>query len=83
MNPYTRLIERCSRWSVKVRGPKTVKMYCIPDAANHGTGYSFREIYQRTYAADQLDFDVRIRCKDDDLILEYVERPGPPPNEIL
>ncbi len=82
MNPYTRLIERCSVWSVKVRCPKIRAMFTFTNA-EHGPGnYSLYEVFQRTAAADQLGFDVRLRVRGKDLITEYVERAPEPPREI-
>jgi len=82
MNPYTRLLEKCSVWSVKVRCPKTRRMFTFANV-EHGSGrYSLNDVFQRTAAADQLGFDVRLRVSGKDLVAEYVERPPEPPREI-
>lgn len=83
MNPYTRLLEKCCVWSVKVRWPKTVEMLRYIGIANQATASPLSKVYERATAADQLGFDVHIRAINNDLVLFYVERPPPPPKEIL
>lgn len=69
INPYTALKRSAREWAFSVVHPRRVQMFYYENA---GVG-SMRVLYERTAAAQQLGYNVRLYVKDDDghLYVEY------------
>ena len=82
INPYTRLQTTCRNWAFSVLYPKRKVLFRYDDATKSGNSWRLDDLCQRVIAADTLDFDVRLRVENKQLIAEYVKRPDNTPWEI-
>jgi hypothetical protein len=73
ITPYIRLLSEAKKWAFSAKHRHTVSMFWYA-RAKLGDGWSLTDLYERTKAADQLGFDVRVVAKDDGLHVQYVKR---------
>jgi hypothetical protein len=79
MTPYQRLLEAARKYARDVDFPKRARMWTYPkDKLNDR--WTLGDLKERAAAAEQLGFDVRLKCTDEGLEVWYVqkrpERPG-------
>jgi hypothetical protein len=72
MNPYNRLKEIAQEWMRKVQHPHTVLMWRYPKS-KLGDSWTLRDLWDRTAAAEQLGYDVKVVAKEDGLCVYYVK----------
>jgi len=77
-NPYTTLANDAREWARSVLMARARTMWRYPKERLN-EGWPLSDLRERTAAADQLGYDVRLRATDDGLVVEYVKRPPPPP----
>lgn len=73
-NPYTRLVESARQFAFNVKYRHRREMFRYPEATTQ-KGYRLDDLYQRVAAADQLGYDVELKCTEKgELVVQYVKR---------
>ena len=72
-NPYQRLLEKAMEFARKVKYAHRITMWTYPKS-KLSDSWKLSDLFERTYAADQLGYDVQIIAKDEGLIVRYVKR---------
>lgn len=73
VNPYQRLLKEVKQWAFKAKHRHVVSMFMYPKA-RLAEGWSMVDAYERTKAAEQLGYDVRLVAADDGLRVQYIKR---------
>jgi len=77
VTPYARLFSKVRQFESRVMFPETKELWTYPNVSYESNKWNLRDLYERTKAADQLGYDVRLIAQDDgNLIAQYVKRPG-------
>lgn len=80
LNPYHRLMNEALDWANKVVYAKRRTMWVYPKAKLNER-WQLRELWERTKAAEQIDFEVRLIASEEGLKVQYIEkRPDRPPS---
>ena len=78
--PYQRLIESARKYASAVMYPTRKSMWIYPKA-RLGEGWKLSDLHERVAAAEQLGYEVRLRCTGEGLLVEYIEKRPDAPNE--
>lgn len=73
VNPYRRLQSVAQAWAYRVIHPRTVFMWRYPKE-KLSASWKLDDLWERTMAAQQLGYSVRIQATSEGLIVEYVEQ---------
>lgn len=73
VNPYTALLERAKQFATAVKHPRRKLMWRYP-SNRMKEAWTLGDLAERTRAADQLGYDVRLEWTDEGLNVFYVER---------
>lgn len=76
-NPYNRLLGKAKDFAFRVKYPRCKTMWVYP-RARIDEAWRLGDLYERTKAADQLGYDVKIVAGDNGLEVQYVKRPDIP-----
>lgn len=74
--PYNRLKNAVMQYMRGVDYPHRIAMWVYPKS-RLSESWRLDDLAQRVQAADQLNYDVKLRMADDGLRVEYVKRPAP------
>jgi hypothetical protein len=77
ITPYQRLMTKARGFSAQVLYPEKKTMWHYPKA-KLSIGWSLADLWERTAAAEQVGYDVRLKATDAGLVVEYVKRPEVP-----
>lgn len=72
-NPYQRLLEEIRDWCRLVTYRHEVTMFVYPKYKLN-EGWSMKEVWDRTAAAEQLGYDVQIIADNDGLTIKYKKK---------
>ena len=73
INPYQRLLNEVREFCRKIKYPHKKLMWYYPKAKLNSS-WSLGDLYERTKAADQIGYDVKLEAKDDGLRVLYVKK---------
>lgn len=74
VNPYSALLDRAQKFRSRVMNPVKNGMWTYPKN-RLAEGWALSELYERTAAANQLGYDVKLEATDAGLEVKYVLRP--------
>lgn len=74
ISPYTRLKKIASEWAVKALYPHARPMWCYPRNKLESKSWCLAALYERTAAAEQLGYDVKLKATDSGLEVKYVKK---------
>jgi hypothetical protein len=80
VNPYSRLLAEIKKWAFEARHRHTVTMWYYPKDKLE-TGWTLKDLYERTAAAEQVGYDVVLRAAPTGLTVHYVKQLPPTPYE--
>lgn len=75
VTPYERLLDDVKEFARSVVFATKRTMFLYPKATLKESAWNLEDLYERTKAADQLGYDVRLVAGDDGLKVQYVKRP--------
>ena len=74
ISPYTRLKKIALEWAVEALYPSTRTMWCYPKNRLQTESWCLTTLYERTAAAEQLGYDVKLKATDNGLEVRYVKK---------
>ena len=74
INPYSTLLNRVQKFRSQVIAPVTKSMWQYPKN-RLDEGWLLKDLWERTAAANQLGYDVKLVASDAGLEVKYVKRP--------
>lgn len=74
INPYSALLSRAQKYRSRVINPVKKGMWQYPKN-RLDEGWALKDLWERTAAANQLGYDVKLEATDAGLEVKYVLRP--------